>query len=124
MRWFSTINHYDNYVYYRYITPNYIFTTRDHSTWRNGGGFYTDSTRYNLSVIKHFLHRPVVWFYEYRDAENIFLHPFAYLPYQAVRMVNALKGDDVISYGTRNFSVYPDCRDGANFGCALEFIEG
>jgi hypothetical protein len=123
MRWFSTINHYDNYCYYTY-SGGYIFYTRNVSSWRNGGGFYTDSTRFNVSVVKHFLHRPVVWFYEYLNAQNVFLHPLCYLPYKAVRMTNLLKGDDVISYGTRNFSVYPDCRDGVDFGCAIEFIEG
>lgn len=126
MRWFSTINHYDNYCYYNYSSSSstHQYTSRDVGAWRNSGGSYTDSTRFNVSVIKHFLHRPVVFFYEYKDAENIFCHPLCYLPYQAVRMKNQLKGDDVISYGTRNFSVYPDCRDGVEFGCALEFIEG
>lgn len=124
MRWFSTINHHDNYCYYYYGSGNSVFTSRDVASWRLGGGFYTDSTRYNVSVIKHFLHRPVVWFYEYINASAVFFHPLCYLPYQAVRMENLLKGDDVISYGTRNFSVYPDCRNGNVFGCAVEFIEG
>lgn len=126
MRWMSTIHHYDNFCYYSgsgTAGNPYNFTAFDVGGWRKGGS-YTDSTRFNVSVVKHFLHRPVVMFFEYLDAQNIFFHPIAYLPYQALRMGNLLKGDDVISYGTRNFSVYPDCRDGVAFGCALEFIEG
>lgn len=124
MRWISTINHYDNYCYqYTSAGQYYNYNSRDVGSWRMGGS-YTDSTRYNVSVIKHFLHRPVVFLYEYLSADNVFFHPIAYLPYSAVRMGNNLKGDDIISYGTRNFSVYPDCRDGVTFGCALEFIEG
>ncbi len=122
IRWTSTINHYDNYHYYKGSNPHQ-YTGLDVGAYRLGG-FYTDSTRFNVSVIKHFLHRPVVFFYEYLSASSIMCHPLCYLPYQAIRMYNLLKGDDVISYGTRNFSVYPDCRDGVAFGCALEFIEG
>lgn len=122
-RWYSTIPHGDNYCWYG-PTSFYSRDVHNSNYWRTCGGFYYDSTRYNVSVVKHFLHRPVCYLYEYRDASNIFTHPFAYIPYQAVRMGNLLKGDDVISYGTRNFSVYPDIRDGNAFGCALEFIEG
>ena len=121
----STINHFDQHVYYVHSSnPSmHHYASRDISSYRLGGS-YTDSTRYNISVVKHFLHRPVMMLFEYLDAENVFFHPIGYLPYQAVRTVNLLAGDDVISYGTRNFSVYPDMRDGVNFGCALEFIEG
>lgn len=124
MRWFSTINAYDSYVYHStYSGPYYNYASRDVGSWRMASG-YTDSTKYNISVVKYFLHRPICMLYEYLSADNVFLHPFAYLPYLAVRMDNNLKGDDVISYGTRNFSVYPDCRDGKEYGCALEFIQG
>ena len=123
MRWMSTINHYDNTHHHAYSGGTHMFAGRDVGAWRMGGS-YTDGTRYNVSVVKHFLHRPVVMLYEWKDAENIFFHPIAYLPYQAVRMGNVLKGDDTIAYGTRKFSVYPDCRDGVAFGCAIEYIQG
>jgi len=123
MRWMSTINHFDGYHYYWYAYSTHYFSTRDYNAWRHGGS-YTDSTRFNVSVVKHFMHRPVVFLYQYIDVENVYLHPIAYLPYQAVRMGNILKGDDTIAYGTRKFSVYPDCRDGVNFGCAIEYTVG
>lgn len=124
MRWMSTINHYDNYHYSNFNSGIHYYYTRDvGGVWRRGGS-YTDGTRFNVSVVKHFLHRPVVLFNQYVDPQNIFFHPIGYLPYQAVRMGNLLKGDDIISYSTKNFSVYPDCRDTSAFGCALEFIEG
>ena len=62
--------------------------------------------------------------YEQISAEEIYHYPVGYLPYNAVRMGNILKGDDTISYGTKNFSVYPTLREGNDFGVALEYIQG
>ena len=124
-RWSSTINYADGYTYYGSAGSPwyYAFTGWDYTQYRLGGDYY-DSTRFNPAIVKHILHRPVVFLWQYRDAENIICYPIAYLPYQAVRMENQLKGNDVISFGVRNFSVYPTFRDGNAFGIALEFIEG
>jgi len=119
-RWWSTIN----YASGRFWDENtYNFGNSNWNSYRVGG-FYTDGTRYNISVVKHFLHRPIVHLYEKLSDTNIFLHPIGYLPYCAVRMSNYLKGDDTISFGTKNFAVYPTIRNGDSFGTALEYIEG
>lgn len=122
-RWASTINYADGHTYYIYSSGQYYYTGQDYTQYRLGGDYY-DSTRFNPAIVKHILHRPIVFLYEYKDAENIFCYPIAYLPYQAVRMEGMLKGNDVISFGTRNFSVYPTMRDGNAFGMAIEFIAG
>jgi len=119
-RWWSTINNAEG----TFCHNNYnSFSSSNYFTFRLGG-FYTDGTRYNISVIKHFLHRPIVHLFEKLDDANIFLHPIAYLPYHAVRMGSLLKGDDTISFGTKNFAVYPVIRNSNTFGVALEYIEG
>ena len=123
VRWHSSINYADGYTYYSYSSQTYNYTGHDYSQFRLCGDYY-DSTRFNPAIVKHILHRPIVFLWEYLDVENTFCYPIGYLPYQAVRTSNQLKGNDVISFGLRNFSVYPTFRDGNEFGIALEFIEG
>lgn len=122
-RWYSTIHYRDQYNYYRYSAPTYYYTSWDYTSWRLGAN-YTRGTTYNESFVKHYMHKPVVILYENLDAENIFHYPIAYLPYQAIYMGGLLKGDDTVSFGTRNFGVYPTFRNGNAYGMAIEFIEG
>jgi hypothetical protein len=124
-RWYSTVHHLDalNYRYYSSNPPAWYYGSWDYTSWRLGAN-YTRGLNYNTSFVKHFMHKPVVILYEWLDASNIFHYPIAYLPYQALRMGNLLKGDDTVSYGTRNFAVFPTFRNGNDFGMAIEFIEG
>lgn len=124
-RWYSTIHYNDSHNYYTYNSspPNYYYGSWDYTSWRLGAN-YTRGTTYNESFVKHFMHKPVVILYEGLDAENIFHYPIAYLPYQAIYMGGLLKGDDTVSFGTRNFGVYPTFRNGNAYGMAIEFIEG
>jgi hypothetical protein len=124
-RWYSTVHFLDsyNYGYYQSNPPTYHYGSWDYTSWRLGTN-YTRGLNYNTSFVKHFMHKPVVILYEWLDASNIFHYPIAYLPYQALRMGNLLKGDDTVSYGTRNFAVFPTFKNGNDFGMAIEFIEG
>ena len=120
-RWQSTI-HYSE------------FMQRNHNrnTASNGGywnthriaGSYADCVRYNVSMVRHFLHQPIVFLYEELDSVNVFLHPIAYLPYYAVRLQNMLVANDTITYGTDTYSVFPVLKNESTFGIALKFIEG
>ena len=126
IRLYSTISFYDNATLHSgsgTVQNPYYYSSFDISSLRFGGD-YSETTRYNISVVKHVLHRPIFYLYHYINSEQVYVHPLCYAPYQAVRMANQLKGDDVISYGTRNFSVYPTFREGNTFGVAIEFIEG
>lgn len=120
-RLYSTIYYSDRGHYF--WSGSHNWGAWDINSWRIGFG-YRAGTRYNVSVVKHFLHRPVMMLYESLSAEDTYHYPIGYLPYSAVRMGNLLKGDDTISYGTRNFSVYPTLREGNDFGVALEYIVG
>lgn len=95
----------------------------DYNGWRLGFS-YQGGTRYNVSVLKHYMHRPVMILYESLSAEEVYQYPIGYLPYNAIRMNNILKGDDTVSYGTKNFTVFPALRDGNDFGMAFEYIQG
>ena len=124
-RWYSTVHYRDqyNYRYYTSTPPTWHYGAWDYTSWRLGAN-YTRGLNYNVSFVKHFMHKPVVILYEQLDIENIFHYPIAYLPYQALYMGPLLKGNDTVSFGTRNFSVFPTFRNGNAFGMALEFIEG
>ena len=120
-RLYSTIYYRDSGNWYSHYGNQW--GSWDYFGWRIGFS-YQDSTRFNVSVLKHYMHRPVMILYEQISAEEIYQYPVGYLPYNAVRMGNILKGDDTISYGTKNFSVYPTLREGNDFGMALEYIQG
>jgi hypothetical protein len=123
-RWYSTIHYRDSYNYRNYNsgTGIYEYNSWDYTSWRIGAN-YTRGLNYNTSFVKHYMCKPIVILYEYLNAENIFHYPIAYLPYQAIYMGPLLKGDDTVSFGTRNFAVFPS-RNGTAYGMALEYIEG
>lgn len=124
-RWYSTVHFRDSYnMHSNSFNPTmWHYTQWDYTSWRLGAN-YTRGLNYNTSFVKHFMHKPVVILFESLDEENIFHYPIAYLPYQAIYMEGLLKGDDTVSFGTRNFGVYPTFRNGNAFGMAIEFIEG
>lgn len=123
-RWYSTIHYRDAFNYIRTDSQgNHDYGAWDYTTWRLGAT-YTRGLTYNTSFVKHFMNKPVVLLYESLDAENIFQYPIGYLPYQAIYMGPLLKGDDTVSFGTRDFAVYPTLRNGNAYGYAIEYIEG
>ena len=128
-RWGSSITSYEQALYYTYSWDGvgYQHYTASNVMWDYRLlGFYNASTRYNQSVVKNILHRPVVYLYEYVDSSHVYLNPIGYLPYYAVQYSGVLSSDDTISYGTRNFSVFPVFKDGhsasAFHGMALEYV--
>lgn len=122
-RWYSTIHFRDSYNYRHTSSGTHYYGSWDYTSWRLGAN-YTRGLNYNTSFVKHYMNKPIVMLYEYLDAENIFQYPIAYLPYQAIYMGGRLKGDDTVSFGLRNFAVYPTFRNGNAYGYALEYIEG
>jgi len=122
-RWYSTIHFREQLNYHQLSSGVYSYGTWDYTSWRLGAN-YTRGLNYNTSFVKHYMCKPIVILYEYLNAENIFHYPICYLPYQAIFMGSLLKGDDTVSFGTRNFAVYPTLRNGNAYGYAIEFIEG
>ena len=123
--WHSSLVWATNYMYYAHSwngTSYYNFTGSSHWYDYRLLSCYNDTTRNNASMVKHILHKPIVYLKEVVDASHIYINPVAYLPYYAVRMENNLKGDDTVSFGVRNFACYPCLRDGDAFGLAMEFV--
>lgn len=125
-RWFSTLHAAEDIRYsYYYLGQSFNATA---SFWNSDRlvANYNNCTRFNVSAVKHFLHRPIVFLYEEFDSVNIFVHPIGYLPYYGIRMSTMLKGDDTISYGSDNYAVFPILRDNIadGFGMAIKYIEG
>ena len=127
--WGSTITSYEQNYYYSHSwngTCYYSYTGGSYPWDYRLIGVYNTSTRYNQSVVKHNLHRPIVYLYENVDSSHKYLNPIGYLPYYAVQFSIVLSADDTISYGTRNFSVFPVLKDShfatAFHGIAIEFV--
>ena len=128
-RWGSTITSFEASLYYAYSWDGvgYYHYTNGTLYWDYRLlGFYNASTRYNQSVVKHVLHRPIVYLYEYVDSSHVYLNPIGYLPFYAVQYSGVLSSDDTISYGTRNFAVFPVFKDGhfcsTTHGMAIEYV--